>query len=90
MTSTVALSRTLRTQGLLIRLPRTVSLGDDFAVPSLSAALLLGLREQMGGHPDHIRVEHVVDPTLTNGTDNNDAILLHDAVPGGTGYLAES
>jgi len=90
MTSTVALSRTLRTQGLLIRLPRAVTLGDDFAVPSLAASLLLGLREQMGGHPDHIRVEHVVDPTLSDGTDNHEAILLHDAVPGGTGYLAES
>jgi ATP-dependent helicase YprA (DUF1998 family) len=90
VTSTVALSRTLRTQGLLIRVPRAVSLGDDFAVPSLAAALLLGLREQMGGHPDHIRVEHVVDPTPTDGSDNHDAILLHDAVPGGTGYLAET
>ena len=64
-TSTVALSRTLRTQGLLIRLPHTVTLGDDFAVPSLAAALLLGLREQIGGHPDHIRVEQVVEPTLS-------------------------
>ena len=44
-----------------------------FAVPSLSAALLLGLREQIGGHPDHIRIEQVVDPTLTDGTDNHDA-----------------
>ncbi|MEW2591124.1 DEAD/DEAH box helicase [Micromonospora aurantiaca] len=89
-TKTVALSRTLRTQGLLIRLPQVVSLGDDFALPSLSAALLLGLREQMGGHPDHIRVEHVVDPTLSDGTDNHEALLLHDVVPGGTGYLAET
>ncbi|PWU54785.1 heavy metal resistance protein CzcA [Micromonospora sp. S4605] len=89
-TKTVALARTLRTQGLLIRLPHAVSLGDDFALPSLSAALLLGLREQMGGHPDHIRVEHVVDPTLSDGTDNHEALLLHDAVPGGTGYLAET
>jgi ATP-dependent helicase YprA (DUF1998 family) len=90
VTSTVALSRTLRTQGLLIRLPRAVTVGDDFAGPSLAAALLLGLREQMGGHPDHIRVEHVVDPTLSDGRDNHEAILLHDAVPGGTGYLAET
>jgi hypothetical protein len=87
---TIALSRTLRTQGLLIRLPYAVTLGDDFAVPSLAAALLLGLREQLGGHPDHIRVEHVVDPTPSDGTDNHEAILLHDAVPGGTGYLAET
>ncbi|MDQ2587311.1 DEAD/DEAH box helicase [Saccharothrix yanglingensis] len=90
VTSTIALSRTLRTQGLLIRLPHAITVGDDFAAPSLAAALLLGLREQMGGHPDHIRVEHVVDPTLSDGTDNHEAILLHDAVAGGTGYLAEN
>ncbi len=88
-TTTVALSRTLRTQGLLLRLPNSVTLGDDFAVPSLSAAVLLGLREQLGGHPDHIRVEQVVDPTPSDGAGNHQAVLLHDAVPGGTGYLAD-
>ncbi|MCD2186623.1 DEAD/DEAH box helicase [Actinomycetospora soli] len=87
-TRTVALSRTLRTQGLLLRLPTAVTIGDDFAAPSLAAAVLLGLREQLGGHPDHIRIEQVVDPTLTDGSGNHDAILMHDAVPGGTGYLA--
>lgn len=87
-TTTVALSRTLRTQGLLLRLPQAVTIGDDFAAPSLAAAVLLGLREQLGGHPDHIRIEQVVDPTLPDGAENHDAILLHDAVPGGTGYLA--
>lgn len=86
-TATVALSRTLRTQGLLLRLPNAVTIGDDFAVPSLAAAVLLGLREQLGGHPDHIRIEQVVDPTLGDGSGNHDAVLLHDAVPGGTGYL---
>ncbi len=88
-TATVALSRTLRTQGLLVRLPHAITLGDDFAVPSLGAALLLGLREQIGGNPDHIRIEHVVDPTLSDGSDNHEALLLHDVVPGGTGYLAD-
>ncbi|HEY7813536.1 MAG TPA: helicase-related protein, partial [Nakamurella sp.] len=85
----VALTRTLRTQGLLIRLPRTVTVGDDYAVPSLAATVLLGLREQIGGHPDHLRVEQVVEPTLADGNANHDAILLHDTVPGGTGYLAD-
>lgn len=85
----VALTRTLRTQGLLLRLPRSVTVGDAFALPSLSAALLLGLREQMGGHPDHLQVAHVVDPTFSDGGDNHDGLLLHDIVPGGTGYLAE-
>ncbi len=88
-TTTVALSRTLRTQGLLLRLPNSVTIGDDFAVPSLAAAVLLGLREQLGGHPDHIRIEQVVDPTPTDGSENHQAVLLHDAVPGGTGYLAD-
>lgn len=88
-TRSVALSRTLRTQGLLLRLPYSVTIGDPFAVPSLGAAVLLGLREQVGGHPDHIQIERVVDPTHSDGSDNHDALLLHDVVPGGTGYLAE-
>lgn len=88
-TVSIALSRTLRTQGLLIRLPYSITVGDTFAMPSLSAALLLGLREQIGGHPDHIQVERVKDPTLSDGSENHDAILLHDVVPGGTGYLAQ-
>ena len=88
-TRDIALMRTLRTQGLLIRLPFAVTVGDDYAIPSLSAALLLGLREQLGGHPDHISVEEVVDPTLSDGSKNHKALLLHDTVPGGTGYLAD-
>ncbi|MEA9986068.1 DEAD/DEAH box helicase [Subtercola sp. RTI3] len=85
----IALSRTLTTQGVVLRLPPAVTLGDRFAVPSLSAALLLGLREQIGGAPDHIQIEPVIDPTLSDGGDNYEALLLHDVVPGGTGYLAE-
>ena len=88
-TTTVALSRTLRTQGLLLRLPNSVTIGDDFAVPSLCAAVLMGLREELGGHPDHIRIEQVVDPTPSDGSENHQAVLLHDVVPGGTGYLAD-
>ena len=53
-TRNVALTRTLTTQGAVIRLPLSVTLGDRFAVPSLAAALLLGLHEQIGGSPDHI------------------------------------
>jgi len=85
----IALSRTLNTQGLLLRLPYNVTVGDTFAVPSLAAALLLGLREHIGGHPDHLAVAEVIEPVLSDGSDNHDAILLHDVVPGGTGYLAE-
>ena len=88
-TRSIALSRTLVTEGLVVRLPPLISMGDQFAVPSLSAALQLGLREMIGGAPDHIEVEVIVDPSATEGTPNYDALLLHDVVPGGTGYLAD-
>jgi ATP-dependent helicase YprA (DUF1998 family) len=87
--ATIALSRTLCTEGLLVRLPGSVTLGDSFAVPSLSAALLLGLRERLGGAPDHLRLEVVIDPTPQADDPNPRALLLHDVIPGGTGYLAE-
>lgn len=83
----IALSRTLVTQGTFLRLPIGITLGDALAVPSLSAALLRGLREMMGGDPDHLRVVATVEPVTGGGT--ADSLLIHDAVPGGTGYLAE-
>lgn len=85
----VALSRTLATEGVVLRLPTSVTLADRYALPSLSAAVQLGLREHLGGAPDHLAVEQVVDPSLSDGSDNCDALLVHDVVPGGTGYLAE-
>ncbi|WP_418606671.1 DUF1998 domain-containing protein [Georgenia sp. SUBG003] len=88
-TRSVALSRTLRTEGLVLRLPTSVTLGDRYAVPSLAAALLLGLRERIGGDPDHLAVATIVDPTPDPSDTNEQALLLHDVVPGGTGYLAE-
>ena len=86
------LSRSLRTQGLVIRLPHSVTTGDSFAEPSLSAALMLGLRERLGGSPDHITVSLIADPLPPTpggaGGQTARALLLHDSVPGGTGYLA--
>ena len=88
-TRSIALTRSLTTEGLVVRLPALIGYDDRYAVPSLSAALLLGLRERIGGAPDHIAVESIVDPILSDGGDNHDALLLHDIVPGGTGYLAD-
>lgn len=85
----VALSRTLETEGLLLRLPPSVTLGSTFALPSLTAAVKLGLREHIGGAPDHLSVEAVVDPSSGGQGANVQALLLHDLVPGGTGYLAD-
>jgi ATP-dependent helicase YprA (DUF1998 family) len=86
-TTSLSLARKLLTEGLLLRLPPSVTLGDSFAVPSLSAAVLLGLRERIGGDPDHLQIAPVVDPS-PHGPDYT-GLLLHDVVPGGTGYLAD-
>ncbi len=86
-TESLLLSRTLVTQGAVLPLPWSISLSDANAVASLEAAILLGLRERFRGAPDHIGVLTTVDPAL-NG-ENRPALLLHDLVPGGTGYLAE-
>lgn len=86
-TRSIALSRSLNTEGLVVRLPPMISVGSVFAVPSLAAAIKLGLREHIGGAPDHLSVEMVPDPDPDGA--NHDALLLHDLVPGGTGYLAD-
>lgn len=88
-TRNVALARSLGTQGAVIRLPLSVTLGDRFAMPSLAAALLLGLHEQIGGSPDHLAVTQISEPAGGRDAQTNEALLLHDVVPGGTGYLAE-
>ena len=88
-TVTLALTRTLVTQGIFLRLPPALTLGDGVVVPSLSAALLLGLRESMGGDPDHLRIVAVTEPLSGDEGGTAQALLVHDTVPGGTGYLAE-
>ncbi|WP_037182158.1 DEAD/DEAH box helicase [Rhodococcoides fascians] len=81
----IALARTLRTQGVLLHLPRSLEY-DVFAHPSLSAAMLLGLRQVIGGSPEHLDVATITDALYAP---SQRALLIHDTVPGGTGYLAE-
>jgi ATP-dependent helicase YprA (DUF1998 family) len=87
-TRSIALSHTLRTQGLVLRLPQQITLADEFSMPSLSAAIRLGLRERIGGEPDHLAIVPIKAP-LPDGRGTADALLLHDLVPGGTGYLTD-
>ncbi|WP_084637145.1 DEAD/DEAH box helicase [Neomicrococcus aestuarii] len=79
------LARELRTQGVKLHLPATANDVDAFALPTLKTALLLGLREHLGGTPGHFGIMTIPDFT---GTQNEKALLIHDTVPGGTGYLA--
>lgn len=81
----VALARTLRTQGVLVHLPPQLEY-DSFAHPSLAAAIMLGLRHVIGGSPQHLDVATIRDALRAP---NRRALLIHDTVPGGTGYLAE-
>ncbi|KAA0087221.1 DUF1998 domain-containing protein [Mycolicibacterium sp. P9-64] len=81
----IALARRLRTQGVLLHLPPQMEY-DNFAHPSLSAAILLGLREVIGGSPEHLDVTTISDAL---SAPDRRALLIHDTVPGGTGYLAE-
>lgn len=87
-TRLLALSRELVTQGVAINLPASVT-DDMYSVPSLAAALQLGLREVMGGAPDHLRIEVVPHPASDDAGQVRQALFLHDTVPGGTGYLTE-
>lgn len=82
-----ALARTLRTQGVLVYLPEKYASGaDTLTIPSLTAALRLGFKEVLGGNPYHLNISTV----RVEGTSGHvDALLIHDLVPGGTGYLKQ-
>lgn len=85
-TRDVALMRTLTTQGLVIVLPWTVAHGDAYSLPSLQAALMLGITERFGGGPAHLGIDII---SIQENSESVAALLLHDTVPGGTGYLAD-
>src|SRR5690625_5298732 len=84
----VALSRSLQTEALVVRLPQRLTLGDSFTVPSVRAALRLALAHRMGGPPDHLDIVQAPDPSDTEGS-NGTALVIYDRIPGGTGYLAD-
>ena len=83
---TIALGRTLKTEGVLLRLPQLLTVADSATVPSVIAAIRLGFKESLGGNPDHLDVAGI---RVGSGDDSYDGLLLHDTVPGGTGYLTE-
>ncbi len=81
---TVALTHELRTQAVRLLVPPIV-VTDRTLLTSFRAALLLGLREVLGGDPDHLDVVAAADPVP--GSLQRWVMVLHDLVPGGTGYL---
>lgn len=81
----VALLHELRTQAVRLLVPPIV-IADETLLQSLRAALLLGLRKVLGGEPDHLDVLVTPDPDRRG---ERYLLVLHDTVPGGTGYLAQ-
>ncbi|MDK6275108.1 DEAD/DEAH box helicase [Pseudoglutamicibacter cumminsii] len=81
-----ALGRSLGTQGVLIHLPAMFGVMESTTLPSLIAALKLGFKEYLGGNPDHLDVEPV---RVESDGIPIDMLLVHDTIPGGTGYLAQ-
>lgn len=85
-TVSFALGRTLSTQGVRLFLPQLLTVADTLTVPSVIAAIKLGFKEVLGGDPTHLDVATV---RLGSGDRATAALLLHDQVPGGTGYLTQ-
>lgn len=74
-----------RTEALRILLPAATLLVDE-RLASFSAALHLGLAEQYGGDPAHIRSTPSSEPDRDTGLTRH-YLVLYDALTGGTGYL---
>ncbi len=71
-----------------VRLVLPISMFEiEERLASFKAALLLGLREDFGGNPDHLEVA-LSDSPNRGGQGRRRFLVLFDAVPGGTGYLA--
>jgi len=69
-----------------ILVPYTKSGVSDPVIQSFIAAIQLGFKLKFGGRVDHLRFSEQNTPDLkTDG--RRHYILIHDSVPGGTGYL---
>ena len=77
----------LKTEAVRILLP--ISLFEvDERLASFKGALLLGLRDDFGGNPEHLQVARADLPNR-GGQGRRHFLVLYDRVPGGTGYLAD-
>ncbi len=85
-TRRVFLYREVKSEALRILLP-VAGFGVDTARASFQAALDLGFRRHFQGSPGHLAMTHQREPAEGGGQRN--FLVVFDAVPGGSGYLAE-
>ena len=82
----LVLAHELSTEAVRILLP----IGDfetTERLQSFKAALMLGLRDSFGGDPSHLRILETDFPAANNPEERVRYVVVHDSVPGGTGYL---
>jgi DEAD/DEAH box helicase domain-containing protein len=87
-TGSVFLYRQLESEALRVLLPAATVLVDEERA-AFQAALCLGLRRKFRGNPDHILFKVMSEPAGDEANARRTFLYLYDAVPGGTGYLAE-
>ena len=75
----------MRTEAVRMLLPVSMFEVDE-RLASFKGALLLGLRLDFGGEPEHLEVL-ACDYPGSGGPGRRRFLALHDTVPGGTGYL---
>ncbi|MCK2183596.1 DEAD/DEAH box helicase [Halomonas getboli] len=82
------LYRELSSEALRLLLPLSDIAMSDTARHSLIAALHLGLKQHFHGNVDHLKVSEQQTPSQGSAPSRH-YLVLHDSVPGGTGYLKE-
>ncbi len=82
----VVLFHELTTESIRMLLPVSMFEVSE-RLASFKGALLLGLRADFGGDPSHLEVA-LTDAPNRAGQGRRRYLMLFDAVPGGTGYLA--
>ncbi len=82
----ILLYHELATEAVRILVPVSMFQHDE-RLASFKGALLLGLRRDFGGDPDHLEIERSDEPNRS-GQGRRRFLVLYDRVPGGTGYLA--
>lgn len=82
------LYRQMRSEALRLLLPVSDVQAAEVC-SSLEAAIGLGLRKKFRGRADHLQFAVTSEPVGTRGSGKRQFLVLYDAVPGGTGFLAE-
>ncbi|HQZ36658.1 MAG TPA: helicase-related protein, partial [Ilumatobacteraceae bacterium] len=81
----LVLMHELRTEAVRMLMPVS-TFEDKERLASFKGALMLGLRLDFGGEPDHLSIL-ASDYPGSGGPGRRRFLVVHDLVPGGTGYL---